>query len=210
MGQWQVKGFVLSVLFCLSGSLSAETVYRWVDENGGVHFGDEPPENKDMNAQVLRFAKPPSLDSRGQNDYYSVTNQARRLEEQRLAREQALAEKRRLQAERRWLEEQQTAEPSPQPPVTGVNTHIQEIIPPIAPSGRGVAIRPTPHRGLRAGLIPGIHEQGFIRVDICRCKAVAISGKRGSKCSFHHREQHDNGRECSFREGRCCQATCRL
>ena len=39
------KNFFLLSLFLYSFSLSAE-VYKWTDENGRTHFGDQPPLNQ--------------------------------------------------------------------------------------------------------------------------------------------------------------------
>lgn len=40
------KLLVLIVILTFSGSASAQ-VYRWVDEEGNIHYGDSPPENVD-------------------------------------------------------------------------------------------------------------------------------------------------------------------
>jgi len=37
--------FIATVALWASQSIATDEVYRWVDENGVVHFGDRPPEN---------------------------------------------------------------------------------------------------------------------------------------------------------------------
>jgi len=36
---------VMALAILATDAAAEETIYRWVDENGGVHFGDTPPEN---------------------------------------------------------------------------------------------------------------------------------------------------------------------
>lgn len=46
-------GFLLAAAFAITGSLLADT-YRWVDDNGVVHYGDTlPPEAAEKQKQVL-------------------------------------------------------------------------------------------------------------------------------------------------------------
>lgn len=50
----------LMALLTVSDSASCE-VYRWVDNRGGVHFGDTPPANsKAKLVKVLKAPRPPS------------------------------------------------------------------------------------------------------------------------------------------------------
>ena len=65
-------------------------VFRWTDANGVTHFSDEAPEGvvQPVVLQVHEFAKP----SDPANDYYSIINQSRRMEESRMAREKLRAE----------------------------------------------------------------------------------------------------------------------
>lgn len=112
--------FSMSVLVLVCPDLAAETIYRWVDETGAVHFSDVPPKSRVGAVEVLEVARLPYAALASSNQYYSVVNQAQRLEEQRLRREKALAEKRKLQAERRWIEEQESVDSLPEAPGTGV------------------------------------------------------------------------------------------
>lgn len=59
MGVNRFVGFVSGAMLVLSGAMAAaaeqgKKLYRWVDEQGVVHFGDHvPPEYADTNRQVL-------------------------------------------------------------------------------------------------------------------------------------------------------------
>jgi hypothetical protein len=94
-------------LAALAGEVVADRVYRWTDPSGAVHFSDHPPPGG-RPSEPMDLGLPPSAPPEaGQDDYYSVVNQARRLEEQRLERERQAAE---VEALRRQ------AEPAPAPP----------------------------------------------------------------------------------------------
>ena len=123
----------LSALFCVCSDLAAGMIYKWVDERGEVHFSDALPAGKAKDVKVLEVARIPDVVPGNPSYYFSVTNQARRLEEQRLARDKALAEKRKLQAERRWLEEQQPVDPSPDSPATAVSVYPAPYYRPFRP-----------------------------------------------------------------------------
>jgi len=70
-------------------SLGAE-VYRWVDNRGVTHYGEEPPEGSNPEPA---FTMPDSETiTNPEDDYFSVVNQSRRMEESRMAREKARSE----------------------------------------------------------------------------------------------------------------------
>ena len=67
-------------------------IYRWIDAEGRVHFSDVPPSAGDH--APLRAFEPAPADagtSHIPEDHYSVLNQAKRLEINRLEREQMRA-----------------------------------------------------------------------------------------------------------------------
>lgn len=45
-------------LTAASGLTSAQGAYRWVDEQGKVHYGDRPPVSKTVKTQELKLAAP--------------------------------------------------------------------------------------------------------------------------------------------------------
>lgn len=74
----------------------AAEVYRWVDQKGVTHYGEQPPEGS---SAERAFTMPDTAPVSDANDeYFSVINQSRRMEESRLAREKARSD---LTAERR-------------------------------------------------------------------------------------------------------------
>jgi hypothetical protein len=87
---------ILSVLpFAQAG---AEQAYTWTDENGTRHFSEDPPFDESITAEQIDLLPAPSAGNiGGDNDFYSVINQADRMEKKRLANEKLIAE--RLQAE---------------------------------------------------------------------------------------------------------------
>jgi hypothetical protein len=111
---------------CLVGTTLAGTVYKWVDPQGAVHYSDAPPPDGVPVVDAMRFDLPPAPPP-SEEDYYSIANQARRMEAERLAlererqqrREQELrrqAEQLELEARERALQAQQEREeygPSP-------------------------------------------------------------------------------------------------
>ena len=75
-----VKSAALLVLMVLSLASHAADVFRWVDENGKVHYGDSVPERYKQKATKIDSAGP------------SVTSAQRQEAEARLAREKAAVE----------------------------------------------------------------------------------------------------------------------
>jgi len=54
-----VFGIVLTLFF--AGVEAQQTVYKWVDENGVVHFSDEPPnESQASESETITTSKPPA------------------------------------------------------------------------------------------------------------------------------------------------------
>jgi len=53
--------WIAAMVLCLfAGSLSAQEVYRWVDDEGNVHFTDTPPE-EDRESERVRIRSGPAL-----------------------------------------------------------------------------------------------------------------------------------------------------
>jgi hypothetical protein len=91
----QIPAFLV-LLTALSTS-SAGVVYTWVDDNGVTYFSDTPPTDESISVVLIEDLTPPATGMAMDEDYYSVVNQARRMETQRLLSEKLMAE--RLQAE---------------------------------------------------------------------------------------------------------------
>ncbi|MCG6899265.1 MAG: DUF4124 domain-containing protein [Gammaproteobacteria bacterium] len=82
---------------------SAAQVYRWVDDSGVTHFSETPPPENAADTQVINIAPTPTPASDRANaeddDFYSVVNQAKRMEARRLESERLAAEKEQARAE---------------------------------------------------------------------------------------------------------------
>jgi hypothetical protein len=94
----------LAILLTLPLSFaSAAQVYRWVDDSGVTHFSETPPPQNEHDTQVIDIAPalPPASDNAntGDDDFYSVINQADRMEARRLENERLAAEKEQAKTE---------------------------------------------------------------------------------------------------------------
>lgn len=94
--------FIMSLLLFASSSAVQAKMYKWVDENGQVHFGDKVP------VQYMEKAHD-ELNNRGLmvKHHQAAKTEAERAEEKRLAQEQKqkeLEEKRRKQRDRVLLD----------------------------------------------------------------------------------------------------------
>lgn len=94
------KIFLSNVLFLLllqTGLVWATSVYTWVDKNGATHFSDSPPPNESIEAGQIELEEAPLIAKDLPPDYFSVINQAERMETRRLEYERIRTE--RLKAE---------------------------------------------------------------------------------------------------------------
>ena len=90
---------LLSILLLLPiAGFSGDQAYTWIDEHGTRHFSEDPPIDKTVPAEKIDLLPAPSAGNiGGDNDFYSVVNQANRMERKRLENEKLTAE--RLQTE---------------------------------------------------------------------------------------------------------------
>jgi hypothetical protein len=77
----------------LADPVASETVYTWRDDDGVTHFSEERPENPPADIQTFELDVIRPAASAFDN-YYSVVNQARRMEEDRRKRERDALERR--------------------------------------------------------------------------------------------------------------------
>ncbi len=96
---------VLLVSLALAQACIGAGVYRWVDPEGGVHFSDVPPPGESAQVQRVPVFLPEPGVVAPDPYYYSIANQARRMEEQRLRLSQERRARREVAAERRRREE---------------------------------------------------------------------------------------------------------
>jgi hypothetical protein len=131
--------------------VGADNLYRWTDADGRVHFSDQAPPPATP-ALVERLPLPQYVDPGVPAGHYSVTQQWRRLYEERLAREQERRERRRevqeLALRKREVEAAERAADSAAapPPLT---TPVWIAPRPHRPWHRpGKPLRPAPDTGL--------------------------------------------------------------
>jgi hypothetical protein len=95
----QITVIYLSLLLSLPASLvSAAQVYTWVDGAGITHFSETPPADP-ADTQLVNIQPSPTPTGVPSEDFYSVINQADRMESSRLANEKLAAEKKQADAE---------------------------------------------------------------------------------------------------------------
>ena len=96
----RTTGICLPILLTLSVSLtSAAQVYTWVDDSGVTHFSETPPAERATDTQLIDITPTAAPASNADNDFYSVVNQADRMETRRLENEKLAAEKKQASAE---------------------------------------------------------------------------------------------------------------
>ena len=85
-----MRRFVLVLLAGLACLAQAEELYKWVDENGVVHYSMQPPEGKSATSIELESSKPESTE----NVYLeAIEAQRQRNEARALEREQGRMER---------------------------------------------------------------------------------------------------------------------
>jgi len=94
----------------MSNAATADEIFRWVDDEGVVHFSQwAPPEDIDNVATlIVHSTNPPDYDPA--NDHYSIGNQAERTSEawQALAAQREDRREKRLEAEERERKRQES------------------------------------------------------------------------------------------------------
>lgn len=99
---------LLTVAFAISATdaIAEDEIYRWVDENGVVHFGDRPPANTEADRVSIQPSKisntAPSSDSTSDDPYApaaSVPSVAQQLRDERAEKRAEAAENARIVAE---------------------------------------------------------------------------------------------------------------
>jgi hypothetical protein len=94
----------------------ADQLFRWVDDQGQAHFSNQPPVKSTGPVEVQALTPTAPTPTPG-DDPYSVVNQVKQMEGERLERERVRvdAEQRRLEARRRILQEIEVAGQNAQP-----------------------------------------------------------------------------------------------
>lgn len=88
------------LLVCLVSRVWSARVYSWTDADGVTHYSETAPDGEQLEVTVLEIV-PPVVAAPADDDYYSVANQAGRMEARRLEKERLRAEILRAEAEAR-------------------------------------------------------------------------------------------------------------
>ena len=93
---------ILPVLLTLPlSAISTEQVYTWVDGSGTTHFSEAPPPDSTFDMRLLEILPASGAAPGNQPDdgFYSVINQAERMQARRLQNEKLTAERKQAEAE---------------------------------------------------------------------------------------------------------------
>jgi hypothetical protein len=102
------------LLFLWSSLAQADPVYTWIDSAGTTHFSQTPPADPSTDTSVLELPPPGPYDP-AVDDYYSVANQAARMEARRLEAEKLRAETEALRAQAAAADSPPVSEPPAAP-----------------------------------------------------------------------------------------------
>lgn len=89
----------LFLLLLQTGLVWAASVYTWIDKNGATHFSDSPPPTGSIKVDQIELEEAPLIDTNLPPGYFSVINQAERMEARRLEYERIRAERLKAEAE---------------------------------------------------------------------------------------------------------------
>jgi hypothetical protein len=154
-----ISGLGLLVLLAVALSAEATTLYRWIDSEGRMHFGDRPPPGGVRQAEELELPTFTAPNLPADQDPYSILNQLDRMQEQRENRERERRE--RAQADREYYLRQRELELREQQATTSGPRDVRGIVHPIYP-WRPIHRPGRPgHRPGRPGRPPGNRLPGF-------------------------------------------------
>ncbi len=90
----------LTAGFLLPGQAAAVEVYKWMDEQGIVHYSGSPPPEAVTEFATLEFPNEYDAPSESENHHLAMLQVAKELEKSRLAREKIRAEQEALERQR--------------------------------------------------------------------------------------------------------------
>lgn len=152
MQKWRQIPVFLALVAVFPGS-GAGTVFTWVDDNGVTWFSDTPPGDESVSTRLIEELPPPVAGEPGGDNFYSVINQARRMESQRLLAEKLKAERLQAEAEARQARAEMLA--AQQPVILYQNAAYPYVYPYYYPHRRHHPHDKRPRRDDRPGRFPG-------------------------------------------------------
>ncbi len=87
------------VLLLAALPVGSTQVYTWTDNKGVTHFSESPPRDESISVEQLEILPPPSAGNTTDENFYSVVNQANRMETRRLENMKIIAERQQAEAE---------------------------------------------------------------------------------------------------------------
>lgn len=97
------------ILLLAVSTAAAGEIYTWVDAGGVTHFSETAPLDPASGAAQVELDPAPAARPQTADDYYSVINQAARMQARRLASEKLRAERLQAEAEARRARAQELA-----------------------------------------------------------------------------------------------------
>ena len=89
----------LPIFLALSTAVAcAVEIYTWVDDSGVTHFSETPPAADASDTQIIDIAPTATPEGVMDDEFYSVVNQAERMEARRLQNEKLAADKKQAAA----------------------------------------------------------------------------------------------------------------
>ena len=108
----RISLYGLVVVFVFASSVQAQKLYKWVDENGVTHYQESRP---DSNVEHVALQFPDKYDvSNPEEEYYSIQNQLKRLQESR-AQQQAARQQQQANTQAREVQIQEVYVPTHEP-----------------------------------------------------------------------------------------------
>ena len=87
------------VLLLAAPAVGSAQVYTWIDNNGITNFSESPPVDDSISIEQIENLPPPSAGNTTDENFYSVVNQANRMEARRLENMKIIAERQQAEAE---------------------------------------------------------------------------------------------------------------
>ena len=96
-----LAGLIAALGSLATDAMAAEEIYRWVDENGAVHFGDRPPENaaaEQISIQPEQSRETASGSAKPETDEFGdpLPNYAQQLRDERAKKRQEQQEQQKI------------------------------------------------------------------------------------------------------------------
>ena len=87
------------VLLLAALPVGSTQIYTWIDDKGVTHFSQSPPGDDSISVEQLEILPSPSAGNTMDENFYSVVNQANRMETRRLENMKIIAERQQAEAE---------------------------------------------------------------------------------------------------------------